>query len=85
MFAVLQLYDTYVELDINQLEAGKHIIPVRLTQKKELVLAEKLLDTLLFIDVTETESHLIEQYVMVLPNRLGRAFLSDCYVINAEV
>ena len=50
VYAVLQKYDR-TESKLSQLPAGKHLLSIKATQRVDVVPAEHLIDTLVYINI----------------------------------
>lgn len=69
VYAVLEKYDTCEEVQISELPAGKHLVPVKGTGTVDVILADSLIDTLVYIKVCPE----ISSCIALMPSTHGHA------------
>lgn len=74
VYAILKRYDADSSSKLSQLPAGKQLLPVKSTvDSVDVIAAEELLDTLVYINVGAVQHHVESAYVSLMPNTHGHA------------
>jgi len=69
VYVVLEKYETLNDTKFSELPAGKHIIPVKRTGIEDIVVADNLIGTLVYLKVCQE----VQECVVLMPSRHGHA------------